>query len=94
MCLTLNMTHTPVNVYGYLISRCESNARFLCLRFKFNSLHAGVFFMIFCRLWIFLINYFQTISFRNTISVSNSLDLDQARRFVRPDQDPNYLQRL
>ena len=27
-------------------------------------------------------------------SVSNSLDQDQARRFVRPDLDPNCLQRL
>ena len=33
-------------------------------------------------------------SFRNTIRVSNSLDPDQARRFVGPDLGPNYLQRL
>ena len=30
----------------------------------------------------------------NTIRVSNSLDPDQARRFVGPDLGPNYLQRL
>ena len=33
-------------------------------------------------------------SFRNTVSVSNSLDPDQARRFVGPDLGPNCLQRL
>ena len=31
---------------------------------------------------------------RNTIIVSNSLDPDQVRRFVGPDLDLNYLQRL
>ena len=30
----------------------------------------------------------------NTIYVSNRLDPDQARHFVGPDLDPNYLQRL
>ena len=33
-------------------------------------------------------------SFRNTISVSNSLDPDQERRSVVPDLGPNRLQRL
>ena len=32
-------------------------------------------------------------SFGNTIRVSNSLDPDQARRFVRPVLGPNCLQR-
>ena len=32
--------------------------------------------------------------FRNPISVSNSLDPDQARHFVGPDLGPNYLQWL
>ena len=32
--------------------------------------------------------------FFNTIRVSNSLDPDQARRFVGPDLGPNCLQRL
>ena len=32
--------------------------------------------------------------FVNTIRVSNSLDPDQARHFVRPDLDPNCLQKL
>ena len=34
------------------------------------------------------------LDFFNTIRVSNSLDLDQARHFVRPDLGPNCLQRL
>ena len=33
-------------------------------------------------------------SFRNTFRVSNSLDPDQARCFVKPDLAPNCLQRL
>ena len=33
-------------------------------------------------------------SFRNTISVLNSLDPDQARRFVGPDLSPKCLQGL
>ena len=33
-------------------------------------------------------------SFRNTIRVSNTLDLDQARHFVGPDVGPSCLQRL
>ena len=32
--------------------------------------------------------------FRNTIRVSNSLDPDQARQNIRPDMDPNCLQRF
>ena len=37
---------------------------------------------------------FSKNSYRNTISVSNSLDPDQAWHFVRPDLGPNCLQRL
>ena len=33
-------------------------------------------------------------NFRNTITMSNSLDPDQFRRFDCPDLGPNYLQRL
>ena len=36
---------------------------------------------------------FSKIYFRNTIRVPNSLDPDQARRFVGPDLGPNCLQR-
>ena len=48
------------------------------------------FFGFFCRLHF----YFKKKSFRNTIRVSNSLDPDQARRFVGHDLGPNCLQRL
>ena len=37
---------------------------------------------------------FQKKSFKNTIRMSNRLDPDQARHYVRPDLGPNYLQRL
>ena len=33
-------------------------------------------------------------SIRSTIRVSNSLDSDQARQFVGPELDPNYLHTL
>ena len=38
--------------------------------------------------------FFQNHLFRNTIRVSNSLDPDQARRFVGPDLGLNCLKRL
>ena len=51
--------------------------------------------MLFCCLPIFFQNqFFQTNYFRNIINVSNSLDPDQACRFVRPDLGPNCLKRL
>ena len=53
----------------------------------------GNFACLFCRLLIF----FKIIlkkKIRNTIRVSNSLDPDQARHFVRPDLGPNCLQSL
>ena len=37
---------------------------------------------------------FKKKSFKNTIRVSNGLDLDQDRHFVGPDLGPNFLQRL
>ena len=47
--------------------------------------------MIFCHLQIFLkINFFEIFF---TIRVPNSLDFDQAQRFVGPDLGPNCLQR-
>ena len=42
----------------------------------------------------FQIQLFRKILSENTIRVSNSLDPDQARRFVGPDLGPNCLQRL
>ena len=49
-----------------------------------------------CFLWsaIFSKSTFSKNSFRNTISMSNSLDPDQARRFVGPGLGPNGLHRL
>ena len=50
-------------------------------------------FFIILLLFFFKI-IFQKIVSRISSRVSNSLDPDQARHFVWPDQDPNYLQRL
>ena len=44
--------------------------------------------------WFFSKSTFWDNFFRNTIWLSNSLDLDQVWRFVRSDLDPNCLQRL
>ena len=53
---------------------------------EINSLPTGC---LFCYLLIFFkINFFEISS------ESNSLDPDQARRFVGPDLGPNCLQRL
>ena len=60
---------------------------------SFNSSPPGLFFMLFCHLLIFSKSTFSKNSFRNTIRVSNSLDLDQAQHFVKPDLGPNCLQR-
>ena len=56
---------------------------------------------MFCRLLIFSKSSFSKISFRKTISVSNSMDPDQARQngpnfcnSIGPDLDPNCLQML
>ena len=58
------------------------------------TLPPGIFFVLFCRLLIFSDQFFRKNNFRNTIRVSNSLDPDQAGHFVRPDLDPNWLQRI
>ena len=44
--------------------------------------------------WFFFKSTFLKNYFRNTFREPNSLEPDQARHFVRPDMDPNYLQRL
>ena len=54
---------------------------------QINSLHAGLFYMLF-----YLLLIFQSQLFRNTISVS--LDPDQARGFVEPNLGPNCFQRF
>ena len=53
--------------------------------FAYSFLSADIFFQN---------QLFRKISFRNTTRVSNSLDPDQARHFVRPDLDPNCLRNL
>ena len=53
-----------------------------------------IFRVFFCRLLKFSKQTFSKNSFGNTIRVSNSLNKDQARRYVRPDLGSNCLQRL
>ena len=61
-----------------------------------NSLPPGKFLSLFCRLLIFFSKstFSKKKSFMNTIRVSNSVDPDQARRFVGPDLGPNCLQNI
>ena len=54
----------------------------------------GNFMLILSSADIFSISTFLKNSLKNTISVSNNLDPDQAQRFVGPDLGPNCLQRL
>ena len=49
--------------------------------------------MLFSRLLIFSNLTFWINSYRKTIRVSNNLAPDQAQHFVRPDLNPNWLQR-
>ena len=50
-------------------------------------------YLLLCHLLTFFQKeMFSKNSIRNTITVSNSLDPDQARRYVGPDLDPNCLQ--
>ena len=51
-------------------------------------------FVVVCWLFSKLTFFFQKISFRNTIRVSNRLDPDQDRHYIGPDLDPYCLQRL
>ena len=54
----------------------------------------GNFSCFCCRLLNFFKNNILNNSFRNTVRVSNGLDPDQDRHFVRSDLGPNCLQRL
>ena len=54
----------------------------------------GNFSCFCCRLLAFSKLTFSKFSFRNTIRVSNGLELDQDRCSVGPDLGPNRLQRL
>ena len=55
--------------------------------------HGKFFPAFFTSADFFKINFFEKF-FRNTITVSNSLDSDTARRFIGPDLGPNCLQKL
>ena len=79
-------------------------AKFLYTKHSDTSLHCGIIlthcildnfsYIYFCRLpFSFKINLLKN-SFRNTIRMSNSLDPDQARRFIGSDLGPNCLPRL
>ena len=54
------------------------------------TLPTGNFFVLFC----LLIFFKSTFSEKKKFRVSNSLDPDQAGRFVRPVLGPNCLQRI
>ena len=58
-----------------------------------NKCFTQVFFMLFCRLLIFLKTFFK-IFFRNIIIVRKGLDPDRDRRSDGPDLGSNCLQRL
>ena len=65
------------------------DAKFLKTIFRVKkSLHSGKMFMPFCHLLIFL----EILT--GIPSVLNSLDPDQAHRFVRPDLGTNCLENL
>ena len=49
------------------------------------------FFLSSADFFFFKSTFFILFFFRNTFRVSNSLDPVQARHFVGPDLDPNYL---
>ena len=67
---------------------------FLSLGLTFCMLGNYARFFV-CFFFFFKINFFKN-SFSNTegITVSKSLDPDQAQCFVRPDLGPKFLQRL
>ena len=61
----------------------------------YTSCLLGIFSCLFCRLLIFQNHIFQKIfQESSTIRVSNSLDPDQAPRFVGTDLSPNCFHRL
>ena len=73
----------------------ETNECVLKSRKKLTLCMLGNFacFFVVCGFFFFNLT-FSIKSFRNTISVSNSLDQDQAGHFAGPDLGPNSLQRL
>ena len=89
----------PCQTYEYCCPVLSGSCIHLSFKYyaaiSFNSLCLlGNFFMLFAVCRFFSKSAFTKNSFRNTIRVSNSLDQDQARHFVRRDLGPNCLQRL
>ena len=67
-----------------IVSKCRS-AAVVTSNLTLGMLgHFACFFVV-CGFFFFFLIFFSKESFRNTISLSNSLDPDQARHFVQPD---------
>ena len=67
----------------------------ICEKVYFDQLLAfQILLLLFFHTLLFAIFYSLDAGFLNTIRVSNSLDIDQARHFVGPDLGPNCLQGL
>ena len=90
MLQSIQHAHRVIQCYLSTYSRCllmfsASTGLFAC----------WVILYVFCRILIFFQNHFfsSKTSFMYTVRLSNSLNLDQARRFVGPDLGSKYLQR-
>ena len=78
---------------GHHNKRFRGAKNWFSLSIELDSLLAGIFFHDFCCLLISFNVSFKK-SFRCSIRVSNSFDLDQEPCFVIPDLGPYFLQRL
>ena len=81
------------NVPRFTILHCYHNA-FSCVAVVVAKLLTLCLPDNYCCLRFFSKSTFSKYSFRNIFRVSNSLDPDQARRFVGPGLDPDSLQIL
>ena len=79
------------NLFKYLVFQWRQKA---LLQSKGSTLCLPGNFSCFLSSADFSLSTSSKNSFMNTIGISNSLDPDQARRFVEPDPGPNCLQRL
>ena len=85
-----SMWHSPTNKIAHVQSP-TINSRFTILTL---CMLGNFLYFLWAADCFYKIILFQKIIFRNTIRVSNILDADQARHYVRPDLRPNCLQRL
>ena len=98
MCVGGGGVHVWSWCYVSLVLQSSNRKRELValLILSLNSLTPEKFFML-CkkdfRLLILKNHFFLKKSFRNTITVSNRLDPDQAQQNVRPDLGSNCLQK-